>query len=89
MSYSYANERPRLFTEDGQVFFLKVRDATKALIAMSGAFRFDKLSISGGYDSWELMAAIDRLVELGELEECQRPSWAQFKVYSTPQRDNR
>lgn len=88
MSYNYQTHRVYLFTEEGQVFFLKVRDAVKRLIEQAGAFRFDKISLNCGYSSWDLIAAVDRLVELGELEELPRPSWQQYKVYSTPEKHN-
>lgn len=87
MSYCYANEKPKLFTEDGQAMFLKARDDVKRLLKVAGAFRYDKVNFGSG-DSWTMMACIDRLVEMGEIVELPRKSWAQFRVYTTPQVSN-
>ncbi len=87
MSYNYETQKPRLFTDQGQRDFLKARDEVHRLLGLAGAFRFDKVNFGSG-DSWTMLAMIDRMIELGEIEECPRPSWAQYKVYSTPQRHN-
>jgi hypothetical protein len=88
MSYDYQTERPKLFTEEGQIMFLKVRDNAKRLLLEAGAFRsMEVLRVVTG-DSWTQMACIDRLVELKEIVEIQRSCWAQYKVYSTPEVNN-
>jgi hypothetical protein len=66
MSYQYEIEKQKLFTDEGQRHFLKVRDNVKELLATAGAFRVDKV-LSG--NSWFCLACVDRMVELGELEE--------------------
>lgn len=86
MSYNYQTERQFLFTEEGSVMFMKVRDAVQELLRKAGAFRFTHVSISGGYDSFQLIACVDRLVELKELEELPRQCWQQFKVYTSTER---
>jgi hypothetical protein len=68
MSYSYPEERARLFTEEGQATFIVVRDTCRKLIEKAGAFQ----SIKAGrdlkcYDTFELLACLDLLVERGEL----------------------
>jgi hypothetical protein len=67
--YSYKEERPRLFTEDGQVMFLSVRDNVKRLLNQAGAVRMDRAISGQTGSSWEMLACVDRLVELGELRE--------------------
>lgn len=90
VSYNYQTERPRLFTEEGQILFLDVRDRVAELLKASGAFRFSHVNPkSGGYDSWALIACIDRLVELGEIEQLPRQCWQQFSVYTSPERSLR
>ena len=84
MSYDYATERPFLFTEAGQVRFMRVRDRVRDAIAACGAFRLQELRISG----WEDIACVDRMVELGELVELKRECWGQFRVFTTPQVHN-
>lgn len=69
MPYNYNTLRPSLFTEDGQVMFLKIRDHVKKLLSQAGAVRMgEAISCSTG-DTWEMLACVDRLVELGELRE--------------------
>lgn len=92
MSYDYAIQRQNIFTEDGQRLFLQVRDSVKEHIEISGAVRFDKIKVkSGGYNSFDLIACVDRLVELGEIVELPRLGylWQQYKVYTTPETHNR
>jgi hypothetical protein len=67
--YNYATQKSRIFTEDGQVMFLKIRDNAKSLIAKAGVVRFDKMTAGCTGDSWDMLACADRLVELGELLE--------------------
>ncbi len=88
MGYNYQTERPRIFTEEGQIKFLDVRDKVKEMLKQAGAFRLNELSTSG--DSWLTLACVDRLVELKEIvplrdrDKC----WGQYQVYSTPQVSN-
>lgn len=73
MPYDYAAERPNLFTEDGQVMFLRIRDATHALLKSAGAARSQEMMVGAG-DSWTMLACVDRLVELGEIREVTGPT---------------
>jgi hypothetical protein len=67
--YSYTKEREKLFTDDGQRNFLKVRDKVQGLLRTAGAFRASVIVEMGGMDNFEAMACIDRLVELEEIRE--------------------
>lgn len=67
MSYQYETEKPKLFTEEGQVGFLKTRDKVNELLKVAGAVRLQEAMSTG--DSWEQLARFDRLVELGEIRE--------------------
>ena len=69
MSYSYEAEKPKILTDEGQRKFLKVRDEADRLLEDAGAFMMFKPLKGIGGDSWTMMAYIDRLVELGEIEE--------------------
>ena len=80
--YNYYEEKHKMFTEVGQVSFLKVRDAAKRLLEEAGAFKMYCVlkGISG--DSWELMSYVDRLVELGEIREITGEEVAgQYRVF--------
>lgn len=68
--YAYQTERPKLFTEDGQVLFLKIRDRAQQLLREAGAFRAQECWKEIGVgDSWMFIACLDRLVELREIRE--------------------
>lgn len=83
--YAYETEKPRLFTESGQVMFLAIRDAARKLLSMAGAFRQQELLLYAktGGDTWQQSACIDRLVELGEIVEVKRDCWQQYRVFTT------
>lgn len=67
--YNYAIEKAGIFTEKGQVMFLKIRDNVGRLIENAGAVRQQEATRGVGGDSWFLLACLDRMVELGELRE--------------------
>jgi len=67
--YTYENEKSKIFTENGQEMFLKIRDKVQLLLKQSGAFMLEN-AISGiTGDSWSMLACVDRLVELKEIKE--------------------
>lgn len=68
MSYDYQKEKAQVFTEDGQVMFLKIRDEMNRHCTESGAVGFFKATASVSGDGWAMIACIDRLIELGEFE---------------------
>lgn len=73
MSYNYSTQRAYVFTEDGQVMFLKIRDNAKHLIEQAGAARLQEIIGNVTGDSWNMLACVDRLVELGEIREVTEP----------------
>ena len=68
MSYNYQAQRPQVFTEAGQRMFLAIRDKAEKCIKLSGAVQSQELLIGSG-DTWDMLACIDRLVELSYLRE--------------------
>lgn len=87
MSYRYEDHRAALFTEQGQVDFIKMRDKVKHLLKTAGAFRMDTvMGTCGG--TWDDMAALDRMIELKELVKWSRGGWAQYDVYTSPEIHN-
>jgi hypothetical protein len=72
--YSYQTEKSKLFTEEGQVLFMAIRDNTKYLLSKSGAVRMSEAISGNSGDSWTKLACIDRMVELGELLEITMPN---------------
>lgn len=83
MAYDYATQRHNIFTEDGSSMLLKIRDATKALIANAGVARSDKMMAGCSGDSWTMLACIDRLVEIGEIIEIPNPTSraGQYRIF--------
>jgi hypothetical protein len=84
MSYNYSAERAALFTEAGLKNLLKVRDKVNHHINLSGAFRLEEAHIV----SWDDIACVDYMVELGELVEFPRECWGQYRVFTTPKVHN-
>lgn len=73
IGYSYSSQKENLFNEKGQVAFMRVRDRVKELLDKGKAFRVDSLlqhSWGMHVDDWDLLACLDRMVELGEITEC-------------------
>lgn len=83
MGYEYKKERGNLFTESGTEILLKVRDEAKRLIAISGACTAEKAMANVTGSSWTMLAALDYLIERGELKQITRPgaTAAQDAVY--------
>lgn len=82
MAYIYEEEKSKIFTEEGQVEFLKVRDRVEQLIQDSGAFMMTKAHKDITGEAWTMMAYVDRLVELGEIVELTDSScFGQHRVF--------
>ncbi len=68
--YQYKDLKGRLFSDEGQRMFLKVRDFVKDALKRSGAVRMQEaIGAAGSGDSWTMLACVDRMVELGEIRE--------------------
>ena len=81
--YNYENEKPNLFTEDGQLLFIEIRDRVKGLIKLAGAVNMEKAIQGSSGSSWTMLACVDRMVEIGELKELttDNAGWAQDRVF--------
>ena len=85
MSYNYQIERPKLFTEDGVVMLLKIRDNCTALLRTSGGFRAERAWQGVTGDSWMMLAALDFLCERNEIEDVSSPGVAgQHRLFVGP-----
>lgn len=67
--YNYEHIKPRLFTEEMQNTFLRIRDRIHELLDESGAARMGSILKGSSGEGWDLIACVDRLVELGEIKE--------------------
>lgn len=83
MSYDYETIKPILFTEGGMRLFLRIRDISQELSKKAGAFTAECVIAQCTGDGWEMMACIDRLVELNEIVETPNPtsSFGQHRVF--------
>ena len=81
--YEYEREKQEIFTERGQVMFLKIRDNVNSLIDKAGAVRMQEAISGQTGDCWHMMACVDRLVEIGEIKELVNPNAAgQYRVFT-------
>ena len=82
MSYDYTTERPRVFTEEGQVSLIRIRDNMMRHCRESGAIDFDHATKDcHASDSWLVLACLDRLVEMGEFECIWDKAMSQNRIY--------
>lgn len=87
--YVYENEQKELFTDEGQRLFLKIRDRAHNLLHIAGAFRLQEVIREvGGGSSWQMLACVDRMVELGEIVECKNPisTVGQHRIFTNKDR---
>ncbi len=73
MSYDYKVQRSFVFTEEGQLTFLKIRDKAQLLLKQSEAATSGAIMSGCCGDTWNILACVDRLVEIGELVEIPNP----------------
>jgi hypothetical protein len=83
MSYRYEDQKPWLFTDEGQRALLAQRDWCQKALATAGSFTSGRgMAAISTPDTWKAMALFDRLVELGEIRELTGPeAWGQHRVF--------
>ena len=69
--YRYDEMKPSLLTDNGQRMLFNVRDFVHQTLKTAGAVRMQEAmdAACDGWGEWERLAAVDRLVELGEIRE--------------------
>lgn len=83
MTYSYIEQKPYTLTDEGQRKLLAVRDCARDLCTKAGAVRAGiLLHAAGSGDSWENMALVDRLVEIGDLRVVHDASAWQDRIFT-------
>lgn len=84
-AYDYRLVRESLFTDEGQRLFLKVRDRLRDAVTRSGALRMREAISGFRGERWQVMACVDRMVELGELVELEHGAFdALARVFVAP-----
>ena len=69
MEYNYEDLKRHLFSEAGQVKFLRIKNKAKLLLEESGAAKLKNLVQGVSGHPWLLQACVERLVELNEIQE--------------------
>lgn len=69
MAYTYTQMRPDLFTERGVEKLGHVRWNVERMLRIAGAVRAREAWSGIGGDQWLLIAALDYMVEQGEIRE--------------------
>lgn len=84
MTYKYEEQRQELFTEQGAQMLIAVRDEAKRLLDTAGAFTAERAMRHAHGDSWTALAALDYLVERGEIKRVtkQGDTWGQHQVFT-------
>lgn len=85
--YDYAKERPKVFLEENQEAFLRIRDKAFKLISIAGAAMMEKLVSNKEEGTGDVnidMACIDRLVEIGDLEEVFTAANDRHRIFIRP-----
>lgn len=83
MSYNYEKQRPFVFTDEGQRVLLAIRDRSQTLMKLAGCMRTDKLIAHQNGDIWDILACIDRLIEIGDLFVVAEQNAGQFRILSS------
>ena len=80
--YKYEEQKQKLFTEEGQIMFLKIRDNIYKLLSTAGAVSMGCAIRRVSGDSWDMLACVDRLIELGEILEIKQKGVAgQYRIF--------
>lgn len=77
--YDYQAQRANLFTEKGQRLFIAKRDGVFRVLDQAGAIRMSKvfdIPTGSGSDTWDILAVMDRMIELGDIREITGPNVA-------------
>lgn len=84
MSYNYMSQRDFVFSEEGQRMFLEIRDEAQRLLREAGAVTSEKLMCTTG-NTWDMLACMDRLVELKEIVEI--PTLSRHRIFIRPYKE--
>ncbi len=70
MSYNYLTEKHKVFQEDNQMMFIKIKEHIELLHQSAGVCTLESAVNASGVtgSSFTMLACVDRLAELGEVE---------------------
>lgn len=85
MSYKYEDQKRELFTDAGSRRFHAMLKHCRTLLDASEAFTMAAaMRAPSSGDTWQQMACVDRMVELGEIREVHTKGAAQCRVFVLP-----
>jgi len=81
--YTYAKYKKWAVSEDGQRQFLSIRDRVNLAIKDNGCITMDHAIKGESGLNFEMLACVDRLVELGEILEVKNPysEYSQHRIF--------
>jgi len=83
--YKYEDRRSYVFTERGVPQLMRIKDRANRLIREAGAAKLGNIIADETGCSWDLLACVDYLVELGNMKEIKRDCMAQNRVFISPE----
>lgn len=69
VKYNYNEIKPQLFTEKGNLMFMKIQKKAHKLLNTAGAFTMVNLLNNTIGDGWLMIGCVERLVEINEIRE--------------------
>jgi hypothetical protein len=75
MNYNYNEQKPYVLSDDGSADVIRIKNFIDEAIADYGAVRMQEIMDRCKFatcDTWEMMACVDRLVELKQISEVTR-----------------
>lgn len=79
--YDYQKEKPYVFTDEGQRQLLRIRDTSFGLFKLAGVARCQEMMAGESGSSWQILACVDRLVEIGDIVEIKRECAGQHRIF--------
>lgn len=87
MVYKYEEERSRIFTDNGVVTLLEIRDNVDELLEKAGAFKLWNGVKGYGSSSFLQLAIIDYLVEIKHIKEIPTTGSSQDRIFISTKTD--
>ena len=86
MSYNYQIDKEQIFTEEGLVTFLKIRDRTLDILIRYGSVMMEDALKAVTGNNWFHMACVDHMVTLGDIVEVIRTpdTPGQYRIFTKP-----
>jgi hypothetical protein len=84
--YDYKEHKHHVFTDEGQRMFMDIYRKSVEQLKFSGAFRLGNVISGVSGSTWDMIACVDRMVELGLIQEVTKDCSAQARVFVATQK---